>query len=125
MQRIATLFAGDVLQIDVVEIGPVGTVFHTPVGEFHTEDSKVNGTHRDVTGVNIMHLTATLGIGFDADNTTQFRTVHRAILHPNVMAAARDFATNGHTRMSVFHVAVAHDDVLTWNDHASSVLVSS
>ncbi len=81
-------------------------------------------THFDVAGIDVFDDTATASIGLDAYHTLQFGRVHHVVLGIDVAASARYFRTDNHTTVTVFHLTVADDNVLTGAIPKASVTVA-
>ena len=79
----------------------------------------------DVAYINILDDAAATVAGLDANHAVEVGAVHFAVLHEKIFVTAGDFATDYYAAVSVEHLAVAHDDVLTGHIPCTTVAVAT
>ena len=68
-------------------------------------------TYLDTAHVDVLNQSATAIIGLDAEDTVQMRRVHLAVFSVDILASAGNLRPDNHTSVTIFHLAVADDDI--------------
>lgn len=88
-------------------------------------DSFLALTHSNVAHVDVLDDTTAAVVGLDAQDAVEVRRVHFAIFCIYILASARDFTSDNHTAMSIFHLTVADDDVFGRLVPEATIIVAS
>ena len=88
-------------------------------------DSFLTLPHSDVAHVDVLDDTTAAVVGLDAQDAVEVRRVHFAIFGIYILASARDFTSDNHTAMSIFHLTVADDDVFGRLVPETTIIVAS
>ena len=78
-----------------------------------------------ITHINIFNDPTAAVVGFDADDTFQVRAVHFAVFNKQVLISSRNLTAYNYTTVSVFHFAIAYNDIFTWYVPFPSVRIPS
>ena len=124
---IFTLLASHILHVHVANgwIESTRSVFFRVVVQVDTQNSLLALSHFYVTHVNVLRNTTSTRIALNTQYTVEIGRIHFAILYEYVIATTSNLRTNYHASMTVFHHAIAHDDVLAWDIPFTSVSIST
>ena len=114
---ILRLLAGDILHRHVANGGVETTaanLFGLIIG-IDLEYSFLTLAHGDIAHVDVLNDTTTAGVSLDAEHAVEVRRVHLAVLCKHILATAGNLRADDHAAVTVFHHAVADDDVLRRN----------
>src|SRR5262249_18433888 len=67
----------------------------------------------DVAHVDVLERPTAHRVVLESKRAIQARAIHSAVVGKHVSTIARDLAADGYAAMSIAHIAIANDDVLT------------
>ena len=124
---IVALLAGHILHAHLAHGRLEATVAQLSwlVVEVDFQDGFLALAHGDVAHIDVLDESATAVVGLDAEDALQVRGVHHAVLGVYILASARDLRADDHAAMSIFHLAIADDDVLARLIPETTVIISA
>ena len=127
LHTVLGLLTGDVLHVNVADgrIVSSATDLIMFIVEVDLQYTFLADANLDILHIDVLDDTTSTGIRFDTKYALQLRRVHHAVMCKDILAAAGYLRADDHTTVTVFHLAMADDDVLRWHIPFPAVTVAA